>query len=87
VDADTEAADAADTETGGKKKVSQLFKNTLHKQHYEPEFTMEVDARASDFTYDPIGNKETYESAQSYIEWLTIFCYLVNSVNKSLCFP
>jgi hypothetical protein len=53
-----------DTTTEDGENVSQLFKNTLHKGHYEPEFTMEADARASDFTYDPIGNRETYEREQ-----------------------
>ena len=38
-DARRRAAETAEEETGGKKKVSQLFKNTMHKGHYEPEFT------------------------------------------------
>lgn len=49
------------------KKLSQLFTNTMQKGAYTGEFKSEAERRKTEFMYEGITNKETYEAAQADI--------------------
>lgn len=49
-------------------KLSQLYENSMQKDVHTDEFKAEAEERKSEFVYEGITNKETYENAQKTIE-------------------
>ena len=50
-----------------KQKVSKLFENSLHKDHWNDDMKAEVDKRSGEFEYETITNKSTYEKAEKKV--------------------
>lgn len=65
VDTDTNNVEAVDSEN---LTLSQLFTNSMQKEHYSSEFKAEAEKRKSAFEYEKINNKDTYTSAQQHID-------------------
>ncbi|MDO5398925.1 MAG: hypothetical protein Q4G33_13455, partial [bacterium] len=55
-------------ENGNKVKSSQLFENSMHKEHYSDEFRAEADKRKNDFYYEKHSNEQDYNDAVKRIE-------------------
>ncbi len=50
-----------------KQKVSKLFENSLHKDHWNDDMKAEADKRSGEFEYETITNKSTYEKAEKKV--------------------
>ncbi len=49
-------------------RYSDVYKNSMHKEHWNENTQKEADRRAEEFIYEKITNKETYENADKKVQ-------------------
>ncbi len=49
-------------------RYSDVYKNSMHKEHWNENTQKEADRRAEEFVYEKITNKETYEKAEKKVQ-------------------